>query len=161
MKLSKAKLARERELLHPGATIKGDTMTIHYHVKPNNKKRHIHMIVEDERYMYQWLQRFIADVCNKQMQHPELFRAITKYDKHLPRDINGNMNSLLSYASGIVSNKYRNPSEDLTVKHLDNIEMLFNVIYNMYRDVLPDEIGYDYKTGIANEYPHRLKFVQI
>lgn len=161
MKLSKAKLARERELLHPSATVVGDIKTICYHVKPNNKKRHIKMLLEDERYMYQWLQRFLADICNKQMQYPELFRAMTKYDKQLPRDINGNMNSLLSYASGIVSNKYRNPSEDLTVKHLDNIVMLFNVIRNMYTDVLPDEIGYDFNTGIANEYPLRLCFKQV
>lgn len=161
MKLSKAKLARERELLHPSATVVGDIKTICYQVKPNNKKRHIKMLLEDERYMYQWLQRFLADICNKQMQYPELFRAMTKYDKQLPRDINGNMNSLLSYASGIVSNKYRNPSEDLTVKHLDNIVMLFNVIRNMYTDVLPDEIGYDFNTGIANEYPLRLCFKQV
>ena len=161
MKLTKAQVQREKWLLHPFADTVGDTMTIYYRVKPNNKKRHIIMHSEDQRYMYLWLQRLIADICNKQMQLPELFRAMTKYDKHLPRDINGNMNSLLSYASGIVSNKFRNPSEDLTVKHLKYVEDLFHVIYNIYSNMSEDELGYDYRTGVRNELPYRLKFKQV
>ena len=51
----------------------------------------------------------------------------------------GSYNSVLSYASGIVGNKLRNPSEDYTKKQLRYIKKLFDIILKFQQNNVSEE----------------------
>ena len=145
---------------HPASKIKGDTKIINYDIKPGNEKKHLIMHDEDLAYIHHWLTRFIVDVTAKQFLAPDLYNAGTVKTMELgSSNYNGEINSILSYASGIVGNKLRNPSQDYTKAQLEPLERLFNTIYYAYDTVFTkQDLGYDLKTGIDNDKPYRIKF---
>lgn len=140
--------------------------TIHYIVKPGNAKGHVVLRAEDENYIYHWLNRLVADVCSKQFIDSNIFDAVSKLNhKELPRStLHNTGNSLLSYAGGLLSNKYRNPSEDFTQSQLSKIEFVFACIYAAYGEdgvFTAQDLGYDFDTRAPNEPPQRIKFVEV
>ena len=143
---------------HPPAEIQGNTMFIHYDIKPNND--YLIMHDEDIAYIHHWITRFIVDVTAKQFLAPDLYNAGREQTKELgSSNYNGEINSILSYASGIVGNKLRNPSQDYTKAQLIPIEKLFSMICHAYDTVFTrQDLGYDLKTGIDNDKPYRIKF---
>ena len=73
-------------------------------------------------------------------------------------------NSLFSYIGGLLSNRYRNPTQDFTKGQLKHIEFCFLCIYNAYgEDGVFDakDLGYNIKNGIRNEPPQRITFKEV
>ena len=154
------KLKRDRNFL-PESTVSGITKTIYYRKIPGNHKGHIRLNKVDEDYIYHWLNRFVVDIVNKQFINRELFDACTRKDKDFPYGGFKNPNSILSYASGLCSNKYRNPSEDLTEKHIKHVQHLFLIMYNLYDGIFDKrELGYDLWTGYENAIVNTVLFEQ-
>ena len=145
---------------HPASKIQGNTKIIYYDIKPGNDKKHLVMHDEDLAYIHHWLTRFIVDVTAKQFLAPDLYNAGTVKTMELgSSNYNGEINSILSYASGIVGNRLRNPSQDYTKAQLIPLEKLFNMICHAYDTVFTrQDLGYDLKTGIDNDKPYRIKF---
>ena len=113
----------------PTATVKGNTLTVWYEVKPNNEKKHLRMHEDEIAYIHHWISRFVMDVSQKQFLDKNLYQMCTIPSKEMPKSTYaGSYNSVLSYASGIVGNKLRNPSEDYTKKQLRYIKKLFDII---------------------------------
>jgi len=148
----------------PQSTVDGNTLTVWYEVKANNEKKHLRMWDEDITYIHHWLSRFVMDASAKQFLYPELYEVATKSDKEMPKSSyeNKHHNSMLSYASGIVGNRLRNPSEDYTKKQLVYLTRLFNIIYNVYDGVLTKkDLGYNLNTKQYNEKPLKIKFKEV
>ena len=148
----------------PQSTVKNSTMIVWYEVKANNEKKHLTMHDEDIEYIHHWLSRFVMDISQKQFIHPELYNIATTSDKEMPKSSyeNKHHNSMLSYASGIVGNRLRNPSEDYTKKQLIYITRLFNIICNAYDSVFTkQDLGYDIVTKAYNDKPLRIKFKEV
>ena len=148
----------------PQSTVDGNTLTVWYEVKPNNPKEHLRMWDEDIAYIHHWLSRFVMDVSAKQFLNPDLYELGTESDGEMPRSSyeKKKHNSMLSYASGIVGNRLRNPSEDYTKKQLIYITRLFNSIYNAYDIVFTKkDLGYDIVSGVSNVKPLLIKFKEV
>jgi len=159
------KTIKEDYTRHPLGVIQDDTMTIQYDIKTGNAgliKHHVHIPDEDIRYIHHWLSRFVMDVSAKQFINPQLHEGMTMSDKDMPKSgYTNSYNSIISYASGIVGNRLRNPSQDYTKKQLKHIQKLFNTIYNCHNTNAvfnKQDLGYDLKTDIDNEKPYRIKF---
>lgn len=151
----------------PHSEVRSNTLHMYYQVKPGNEKKHIRMHPQDEQYIIHWLTRFTVDCAQKQFLDKELFRMVTKSEyKELMRSgvDRKTPNSLLSAAAGLVSNQYRNPSEDFTQKQLKWITKLFSVIHFAYSEggVFTDQdLGYDFNTNKINERPLGVKFTEV
>ena len=148
----------------PQSTVKDNTLTVWYEVKPNNEKKHLRMHDEDITYIHHWLSRFVMDVSAKQFINPQLHEGMSRSDSDMPRSSyeKQEYNSMLSYASGIVGNRLRNPSEDYTKKQLQYITKLFNIICNAYDTVFNrKDLGYDIVTGVLNDKPYMIKFKEV
>tara|TARA_R110002074_G_C12343889_1_gene649062 strand:+ start:344 stop:820 length:477 start_codon:yes stop_codon:yes gene_type:complete len=143
---------------HLQSEIQGDTKIIYYDIKPN--KDYLIMHDEDIAYIHHWLTRFVVDVTAKQFLAPDLYNAgIVKTIELGTSNYNNETNSILSYASGIVGNRLRNPSQDYTKPQLVPLQKLFNTIYYAYDTVFTkQDLGYDLKTDIDNDKPYRIKF---
>ena len=143
---------------HPPSKIIGDTKIIYYDIKSSND--YLVMHDEDLAYIHHWLTRLVIDVTAKQFLAPDLYSAGTEKTIELgSSNYNGEINSILSYASGIVGNKFRNLSQDYTKAQLVPIQKLFNTIYHLYDTVFTkQDLGYDLKTGIDNDKPYRIQF---
>ena len=139
--------------------------TVHYIVKPGNAKKHVVMRNEDLDYIYHWLGRMLADSASKQNIEPDIFQMATKFTKKLPTStLEKTGNSLMSYIGGLLSNRYRNPSQDFTKGQLQYIEFCFDAIYFAYGEngeFDEKDLGYDIRTGIANEPPQRVTFKEV
>ena len=150
--------------VHPQASVKNNTMSVWYEVKPNNDKKHLRMHDEDITYIHHWLSRFVMDVTQKQFLYPALYEVATVPDTDMPKSsyANKHHNSMLSYASGMVGNRLRNPSEDYTKKQLIYITRLFNIICNAYDTVFTkQDLGYDIETSKYNDKPLMIKFKEV
>jgi len=138
---------------------------VHYRTKPNNNKKHVYINDDDNREIYHALIRLISEIGEKQYIEPQFFHnllakdpqfSISSYNagKRAP-----NPNSVFSYASGLVSNYLRNSAQDFTVKQLPKVEILTTIIHNLYaHEVL--ELGYNVNTGVKNDMPLEIKFVE-
>jgi len=152
---------KNKSIYLPDSHVNGITKTVYYRRIPGNVKNHIKLNSEDEQYIYSWLNRFVVDIVNKQFINKELYRACTAIDRDFPYGGLNNPNSILSYASGLCSNKYRNPSEDLTQKHIKHVEHLFLIMYNLYEGLFDKrELGYDFWSGQENACVCKLLFVE-
>lgn len=147
----------------PTATVKGNTLTVWYEVKPNNEKKHLRMHEDEIAYIHHWLSRFVMDVSQKQFLDKNLYQMCTIPSKEMPKSTYaGSYNSVLSYASGIVGNKLRNPSEDYTKKQLRYIKKLFDIICVAYDyNFSKQDLGYDYDTKKYNAKPLRIRFKEV
>jgi len=148
----------------PQSTVKNNVLTVWYEVKANNEKKHITMHDEDITYIHHWLSRFVMDVSQKQFLYPELYRVATESDKDMPKSSYADKrhNSMLSYASGVVGNRLRNPTEDYTKKQLIYITRLFNIICNAYNTVFSkQDLGYNLHTSEYNDKPYMIKFKEV
>lgn len=139
--------------------------TVHYIVKPGNAKKHVVMRDEDLSYIYHWLNRMLADCASKQNIEPDIFDMATRFTKKLPKSgLEKTGNSLFSYIGGLCSNRYRNPNQDFTQGQLNTIEFCFDAIYFAYGEngeFDEKDLGYDIKTGVPNEPPQRITFVEV
>ena len=158
------KATKPNYYIMPQSTVKDNTLTVWYEVKPNNEKKHLRMHDEDINYIHHWLSRFVMDVSAKQFINPRLHEGMSRSDSDMPRSSyeKQDYNSMLSYASGIVGNRLRNPSEDYTKKQLQYITKLFNIICNAYDTVFNrKDLGYDIVTGVLNDKPYMIKFKEV
>ena len=149
---------------HPPSTETDTTKTIWYEVKPNNPKKHLRMHDEDINYIHHWLNRFVVDVSAKQFLNPTLYNGGRIVTKELGNSKykNKELNSILSYASGLVCNRLRNPSQDYTKTQLVPIEKLFHMICHSYDNAFDqDDLGYDIVTKEPNEPPKYVNFKEI
>lgn len=147
----------------PEASEHNDTLTVWYEVKANNEKKHLRMHDEDIMYIHHWLSRFVMDVSQKQFLNPSLYTMCTAPSKEMPKSTyTKSNNSVLSYASGIVGNRLRNPSEDYTKKQLRYISKMFDIICTAYDySFTKQDLGYDLHTKQYNDKPLRLKFKEV
>ena len=147
----------------PQSTIKDNTLTVWYEVKANNEKKHVTMHDEDIDYIHHWLSRFVMDVSAKQIINPGLYTDVTNRTNKMPRSgYKDEHNSIVSYASGIVGNRLRNPSEDYTKKQLPYIDKLFTMICVAYDTVFDNkDLGYNLVTKAYNEKPMKLFFKEV
>jgi len=147
----------------PTATVKGNTVTVWYEVKPNNEKKHLRMHQEDIEYIHHWLSRFVMDVSQKQFLDKSLYSMCTTPSKEMPKSTYaGSYNSVLSYASGVVGNRLRNPSEDYTKKQLRYISKMFDIITTAYDYTFTkQDLGYDLESKQYNDKPLRLRFKEV
>ena len=148
----------------PQSKIVGNTLEIWYEVKPNNPKEHLRMHDEDVNYIHGWLNRFTTDISAKQLLDTPFYNLMTTPTKEMPRSSYEKKedNSVLSYASGLVSNRLRNPSEDYTKKQLLYIKRIFELISVTYEHTfLKKDLGYDIVTGVLNEKPLMIKFKEV
>ena len=156
-------LSKIHSSIVPEASIKGNTITVWYEVKPNNAKKHLRMHNDDITYIHHWLSRFVMDVSQKQFINPKLYTMCTAPSKEMPKSsYAGSYNSVLSYASGIVGNRLRNPSEDYTKKQLRYISKMFDIICTAYDySFTKQDLGYDLETRRNNDKPLRIKFKEV
>ena len=149
----------------PQSTIDGDTKTVWYDLKQDTKnKGHITLHDDDIDYINFWLCRFVTDVSAKQFLDPDLYKGMALQDKKTATSgyKNKESNSILSEASGLVSNRLRNPSEDYTKKQLLYIKRIFELISVTYEHTfLKKDLGYDIVTGVLNEKPLMIKFKEV
>jgi hypothetical protein len=147
----------------PQSTVNNNVLTIWYEVKANNEKKHLNMHDEDIAYIHHWLSRFVMDVSQKQFLDKSLYNMCTVPSKEMPKSTYaGSYNSVLSYASGIVGNRLRNPSEDYTKKQLRYIKKLFDIICVAYDyNFSKQDLGYDLHTKQYNEKPFEIKFKEV
>jgi len=150
----------------PNSYVNDDGMkVVHYRTKPGNDKKHVYINDDDNTYIYHCIIRLIAEVGEKQFINAVFFEEFMKKDssfsvssynagKFKPKP-----NSIFSYASGLVSNWLRNPSQDFTVKQLPKIEVLTTVIHNLYKQQIL-QVGYNYATNKKNAVPLQIKFVE-
>ena len=138
---------------------------VHYRIKPGNDKKHVYINDDDNTYIYHCVIRLIAEVGEKQFLAPIFYEQFMKKDSSFSISSYGKgkfkpkPNSVYSYASGIVSNWLRNPSQDFTEKQLPKIEMLTQIINNLYKQNIL-EVGYNYKTNKKNSVPYAIQFVE-
>jgi hypothetical protein len=156
---------RNKSIYLPESHTERGVKTIYYRTITNNTKKHFKLNSEDEDYLYNWLTRFVIDICNKQTLNPELYGVFTYTQNELPQSGYGDgkvRNSILSYASGLMSNKLRNPSEDFTVKHIKYIQLIFTWMHTAYTTdkMLQKDLGYDYWTKAQNLPPEPIKFCE-
>ena len=156
---------RNGTLCMPESHITNGVKHIYYRVVLNNKKRHFKLLAEDEDYLYNWLTRFVVDICNKQTLDPQLFAVFSSTATELPKSGYGSgkiNNSILSYASGLMSNKFRNPSEDFTTKHIKYMQLIFTWMHTAYTNdsMLKKDLGYDLWTDEPNVAPASIKFCE-
>ena len=115
------------------------------------------------QYIHHWLSRFVMDVSQKQFIDPSLYTMCTTPSKEMPPSkYAGSYNSVLSYASGLVGNRMRNPSEDYTKKQLRYIVKMFDIICTAYDySFNKQDLGYDLHTKQYNEKPLKVKFKEV
>ena len=157
-------MSKPNYYIMPQSTVKDNTKTIWYEVKPNNPKKHLRMHLEDIDYIHHWLNRFTVDVSAKQFLNPTLYNAGRIETKELGNSKykNKELNSILSYASGLVCNRLRNPSQDYTKTQLVPIEKLFHMICHAYDNAFDqDDLGYDIVTKAPNEPPKYVCFKEV
>jgi|TARA_R110001606_G_C14904204_1_gene594417 hypothetical protein len=149
----------------PQSTIDGDTKTVWYDLKQDTKnKGHITLHDDDIDYINFWLCRFVTDVSAKQFLDPDLYKGMALQDKKTATSgyKNKESNSILSEASGLVSNRLRNPSQDYTKKQLPFIVQTFIMIFNIYNDRFSaKDLGYDYHSKQPNKKPLMIKFKEV
>ena len=157
-------MSKPNYYIMPQSTVKDNTKTIWYEVKPNNEKKHLRMHLEDIDYIQYWLCRFTTDISAKQLINPNFYALMTTQSNEMPRSSyeKKEYNSVLSYASGLVSNRLRNPSEDYTKKQLLYIKRIFELISVTYEHTfIKKDLGYDIVTGVLNEKPLMIKFKEV
>jgi len=145
----------------PESYIKNHVRHIYYRTKPGNIKKHVYINDDDTHYIYYMLMRMIADLGDKQYTAREWFTVFTKQDADFSVSNYGKgfvKNSVCSYACGLLSNRYRNPSQDFTVKQLEKIEKLSTICFNMYHNDRYFVNGYDIATGEQNSEMTEIKF---
>ena len=147
----------------PESTVRGNTLTVWYEVKPNNKKKHLVMHEDDIDYIMHWLSRFVMDVSQKQFIDKALYNLCVTPNKEMPPSkYAGSYNSVLSYASGLVGNRLRNTSEDFTKKQLRYIKKLFEIICVAYDySFSKQDLGYDLNSKQYNQKPMQIAFKEV
>ena len=148
---------------HPESEINGDTKTIQYDLMPGHagKQGYIYMHEEDVLYIHYWLNRLVVDITAKQFLAPELFEYGTRQRPRFSRSTySKSVNSMLSYASGLVCNRLRNPEEDFSKNQLQYITKLFDFIHKSYDGNVftEQDLGYNHITKEVNEKPFKIKF---
>jgi hypothetical protein len=90
---------------------------------------------DDEAFVYQWLMRFMADMCMEATWHPEIQKDWYKRKPTaLPKSVNG-PNSNASMIGGICAQKLENPNKNLSEPQLDAVESFFEIISQYYAEV--------------------------
>jgi len=157
-------MRKKNKQVLPASYIEDSVRIIHYRTKIDNVKKHVYINDEDEDYCYSVLQRLLAEICEKQFIQPELYNSGAVAESKFPisaykASIAPKPNSVISYCAGLLNNRYRNGVQDFTVKQLAKIELLIEIANNLY-DTGTCEIGYNINTGIENELPRKIKFVE-
>ena len=90
--------------------------------------------LEDEIYIYDWLQLFAADMCEVITRDSDMQRELLRRRPNVfPKGKSG-PNSVLSFAGGMIANKKRNSKQNLSEPQLDSIEYMFEIIARHYYD---------------------------
>ena len=121
---------------------------------------------QDVEYLYHWMGRIVADTASKQFLDTTIWRAVTGINQNnLPRSgMEKTYNSLFSYIGGLLSNRYRNPTQDFTKGQLKYIEFCFQCIYSAYGEggvFNNKDLGYELTSGTRNELPQRVTFKEV
>ena len=149
----------------PESYVEEGVKVVHYRCKPGNDKKHVYINDDDNTYIYHCIIRLIAEIGEKQFIQPMFHEEFMRKDKEFSVSsynagkFKPKPNSIYSYASGIVSNWLRNPSQDFTVKQLPKVEMLTRIIHNLYQQQIL-EVGYNYATKKKNNVPLPVKFIE-
>lgn len=159
-------MAKVKPILPQSYIDQAGNKVVYYRPKPNNDKKHVYINDEDNREIYYNIQRMLAQCCEKQFLDPKYFNYLTKVDpvfsiSSYGKSIKGapKQNSPLSYASGLLSNYLRNGSQDFTVKQLPKIELLSRLIHDLFA-LGYLELGYNVNTGVKNDMPLKIKFIE-
>ena len=157
-------MRKKNKQVLPASYIEDSVRIIHYRTKIDNVKKHVYINDEDEDYCYNILQRLLAEICEKQFIEPELYNSGAIKESNFSisaykASIAPKPNSVISYCAGLLNNRYRNGQQDFTVKQLAKIELLIEIANNLYATETC-ELGYNINTGIANELPRKIKFVE-
>jgi len=82
-----------------------NTYKIYFTEKLGNKSKYITMREEDKDYILYWIDRFIIDMCAKQVIQPMFLENIMSSSKSMPKSqYSDKRNSVLSYCAGLISN---------------------------------------------------------
>jgi hypothetical protein len=140
--------------------VTADCYRIHFARSTNeSKKKYVYMHDVDKEYILHWCSRFVHDVVAGQVKDVDTLSACLEADDKMPRSqYTKERNSILSTAAGLVSNDYRNTSQDFGYKQLSHIKRLFNTIHYYYSMQDANNLGYNNNTRIANELPKKLMF---
>ncbi len=164
--VTKAYVERSSYQRQPMSTIKNGVKTIWYtqRVIAEGNRKYVKLHQEDRDYIYQFMQRFLADFAQLQFLNPELWKMFYQpmedcgpMGKQYQKITGETYNSLNSLVAGYLSNKGRNPDVDFTQKQLNQIRFVFevmNVCYTQY----PKEFRLGYGKSGKNEMPLQLKF---
>jgi len=89
---------------------------------------------DDEAFLYEWLQMFVADMSEVITRDPDMLRELTRRRPGMfPKGKSG-PNSVISFAGGMIGNKLRNPNQNLSEPQLDSLEYMFEIIARHYHD---------------------------
>jgi len=167
MAISKSAVRKSAYHRQPMSTINDGVKTMWYTQRniDENARKYVRLHPEDKQYVFNTLQRFLADFSQLQYIKPELCRMFYEsrtecgpMGKEYQKITGSKYNSINSLVAGLLSNYYRNPDVDFTQKQLKQIEYLFTVIVACYRiDPFAFRIGYT-KNGVDNEMPLEVKF---
>lgn len=147
-----------------------DIMEIAYRPKTGNKVKYIYMHTEDKAYIINWFQRFMAEVCQLSQHDPVLWQQVNEPcdPSELPKsglfnhpmlDDVKRKNTILSYIAGVVSNYYRNPVQDFTVKQLNYLIKCQNMIVWFFTNPGVN-VGYNSNNFTHNELPKKISFTE-
>ena len=140
-----------------------NTYKIYFTVKLGNKSKYITMREEDKDYILYWIDRFIIDMCAKQVIQPMFLENIMSSSKSMPKSqYSDKRNSVLSYCAGLISNFRRNPTEDFGKNQLIYIKKVMGIIHDVYSYVLTEkDLGYNNITKKKNDAPKKVMFKQV
>ena len=143
--------------------INDDTYKIYFTEKIGNKSKYITMREEDKQYILYWIDRFVLDMCAKQVIQPMFLESIMSSSKSMPKSQYSDLrNSVLSYCAGLVSNFRRNPQEDFGKNQLVYIKKIMEIVNHLYNNVFDEkELGYNHITKERNVSPKKVMFKKV
>jgi len=128
----------------------------------DNKQKYVVMHDSDKEYIFYWFERFVCDVVAGQIKDQDTLFACLEEDDSLPvSSYTKRRNSILSYCAGVVSNNYRNSSEDFGKKQLKHIKRIFEAIHYYYSNCDKNNLGYNHITKQQNTAPKKVMFKKV
>lgn len=139
------------------------TYKFYFTEKIGNKSKYITMRDEDKQYILYWIDRFILDMCAKQVIEPMFLENIMSSSASLPKSkYSVKRNSVLSYGAGLVSNFRRNPQEDFGKNQIPYIKLIMSIVHHTYTNIFDEkELGYNHITKEKNDKPKNIMFTKV
>jgi hypothetical protein len=141
---------------------KNDKQVYYYRRKTlanGSKSKYVYIHENEKHEIIHWLNRLVIDLQAKQViDHTFLDELFERTDNLKSSPISHKKNSYITYAAGVVSNIMRNPTQDLSVDQLKDVEEVYRVINRVYSVELANELGYNNVTKKNNPVPKQIKF---